>query len=481
MLTADLVDARKKDGALVLRPFDPQTRIEAHGIAEAMVEEARAHVGRPRAELEETLSSIAENAAKPKVMLGLKKLLLDDCDFEPSTKAPPAELRRALFTRASEVRRTGTFDRVAVIAEVAATLGLEPAELEHSLFSDLKGEHVLMRAPTVAAPSLVDAWELGQAQAVLLTAVRVVCEVRAVSPGLLRALFTKLKFHRLLFTATPIEGERDAYAIAIDGPFSMFDAVTKYGVRLALALPAIRALEHWSLMADIRWGKAREALTFQLASPTPAPLTVTTDAPSSSKSGKNGKSGKSGNNARTRRANGASGAPAAVAPVPAQRVDGASPPAELHVSDDVRDLLEGIGRHKGWHARIAATILDVPGLGVCVPDLELRKGTNPTPVFVELLGFWSRDAVFHRIALVEGGLPAPHVPARTQAGGEAGETGGEAAKIVFCASARLRVSPELLDPADVPASLYVFKEKISVRALLERAEVLLCRGKSSTS
>ena len=36
--------------------------------------------------------------------------------------------------------------------------------------------------------------------------------------------------------------ERGAgYAIDIDGPFSLFEQTTKYGLRLALALPAIMA------------------------------------------------------------------------------------------------------------------------------------------------------------------------------------------------------------------------------------------------
>jgi isopentenyl diphosphate isomerase/L-lactate dehydrogenase-like FMN-dependent dehydrogenase len=65
-----------------------------------------------------------------------------------------------------------------------------------------------------------------------------------------------------------------------------------------------------------------------------------------------------------------------------------------------------------------------------------------------MLGFWSRDAVWTRVELAQRGLGA---------------------RIVFCASSRLRVSAEVLDD-EAPAALYVFKGKPSARALMERVE-----------
>src|SRR5262249_38266692 len=126
-------------------------------------------------------------------------------------------------------------------------------------------EHVLRAAPVLGAEELVESWELGQAQAVLLAAVRVTCDIASSSPGLVRAFFARLKFHQLLFSAERL-GQDGAWRIVIDGPYSMFDAVTKYGLRLALVLPALRALESWKLVAEVRWGKEREKLVFRLSS-----------------------------------------------------------------------------------------------------------------------------------------------------------------------------------------------------------------------
>ena len=91
-------------------------------------------------------------------------------------------------------------------------------------------------------------------------------------------------------------------------------------------------------------------------------------------------------------------------------------------------------------------MLDVPGEGVCIPDLVFTKGKKTA--YLEVLGFWSRDAVWKRVELAQKGLGA---------------------KVVFAASSRLRVSEEVLDK-DLGSSLYIFKGKMSPRAVLEHIE-----------
>jgi predicted nuclease of restriction endonuclease-like RecB superfamily len=389
MLTADLVDARRKDGALLLRPFDEPARAEALAIATILLEHAKSMVGARRDEVEDAWDASIADAKRPKLAAGLKKLAADACNFEASSELDPIALRREVFLRAAEARKAGTFDRASVLSAIG-----DAAQIERTLFSDLKSEHVLQESPVVGPEELVERWELGQAQAVLLTAVRVVCEIRASSPGLVRAFFSKLKFHQLLFAA---ERTDDGWKITIDGPYSMFDAVTKYGLKLAFVLNALRPLEHWTLDADIRWGKAREPLTFHLES-----------------------------NAERR------------------LVDDA-----VHLSDDVRELADAI---KGdWKAKPSTAILDVPGLGVCIPDLELTRKGSKKSVFVEVLGYWSRDAVWKRVELAESGALKE--------------------RVIFAVSSRLRVSAEVLDE-NAPASLYVYKGKMSPRSIIAHAELL---------
>ena len=405
MLTADHVDARKQGDQLVLRRLDAKDLHEAHELAGAFLEAATAHVGQTQSEVTEAWQAIETSARKRKLAAGLRKLVEDGCVFDEESGLDPLTVRRDVFLRATRSRRTRDvlrpFDRDAVIEAVASSLGQAPAEIERALFADLRGEHVLRSAPVVDAASIVDAYELGRAQAILLRAVRVRCDVQAGSPLAVRAFFAWLKFQRLLFTTE--RGAGGGFTVTIDGPFSMFESVTKYGLRLALVLPALRTLDAWKLTADIRWGKERTPLSFAL----------------SSKDG-------------------------VTRPAPAPRE-----PAQA-LSDDAQALLEGLAAlpKSRWKAEIATTLLDRPGLGVCVPDLVLRRDGSPDPIYVEVLGFWSRDAVWRRVELAEQGLEA---------------------RIVFCASSRLRVSPEVIGDT-APAALYVYKGKPSARALVEHVE-----------
>jgi predicted nuclease of restriction endonuclease-like RecB superfamily len=90
---------------------------------------------------------------------------------------------------------------------------------------------------------------------------------------------------------------------------------------------------------------------------------------------------------------------------------------------------------------------------VCIPDLELVHQDTGRSVFVEVMGFWSRDAVWRRIELAEAGLPVP---------------------LVFAVSKHLRVSEAAL-PAELPAALYVYARTMSATALLERVDSVTVR------
>jgi predicted nuclease of restriction endonuclease-like RecB superfamily len=309
----------------------------------------------------------------------------------------PEELRAALFSRAAAERRAnGHLDRAVIVAEIAGAHDLTPDALERALYADLKTSHTVLSFDPIAPEALVELFARGQAQGVLLRAERVVARVKCSSPGALRALFRALKFHRLLFTAI---ADGDAQVIGIDGPMSLFEAGTKYGPRLAMALPALEACDALELEAIVSWGKERTRLSFKHTH--------------------------------------GSATPAEDAPLP----------------DEVEALRAALAKGDyGLDVRRSSAILSLPGVGTCVPDLELRDPRGRI-AYVEVLGFWSRDAVWRRIELAERGLGA---------------------RVVFCVSSRLRVSEEAL-PESVPSALYVYKGSMSARAVAERAKALLAR------
>ena len=97
----------------------------------------------------------------------------------------------------------------------------------------------------------------------------------------------------------------------------------------------------------------------------------------------------------------------------------------------------------------SSELVAVPGVAACVPDLVVTTTTGRR-CFVEVLGFWSRDAVWKRVALAEAGLQTP---------------------VVFCVSDRLRVSEAALDSEH--GALVAFKGTLSAKKVAERVAALL--------
>lgn len=397
MLTADLVRARRYKGELRLRPLDLRIRAAAEESAAALIAVASAHVGQPRAAFDEATDAVIAAATDARLAAGLAKLVEDRASFEAAVEVDPEALRREVFARASAARRTlppgDRLDRAAVLAEVAGERGLDPAGIEAALYADLRAAHRLIAFTAPTATALVDVYDEAQAQAVLLRAVRVTVEVECAVADDYRRLFRQLKFQRLLHTITPRPA--GGYRIEIDGPYSLFESVTRYGLALALALPAIRACARWKLEADLRWGAARTALTFRLDG-----KAVATDQP-------------------------------------------------LALPDDLAALIRAVAEQDTpWRATPADALLDLPGVGVCAPDLVFTHAGTGESVYLEVLGYWSRAAVWRRVELIERGL---------------------ADRVVFAVGQHLRVSEEALAD-ELPGALYVYKRTLQAKAILERIE-----------
>ena len=404
MLTADLVLARRSGRELKLRRMDKKLRTRAEELASGYVSVFGRHVGRTRAELDEALRAVAHQAKERKLVRGLQKLLFDRADLGFGAEVDAPALRRSVFTGAAAARRLAEhadlFDRSAVLGKAATEHGLAPDSVEQLLYSDLKEAQLLRSFDEPSAERLVEDYLLSQRQAVLLRASSVEIHLRGGSPARYRTFFHKLKFLRLLYS---LEGDGEGgYRVRVDGPAALFDrATTRYGLQLALLLPALEHCARWELRAELRWGKRRERLSLRL------------DGRASAKN--------------------------------------AGPSAELR--DEVRDLLIRFEKPvKGWRAEVCSELLDLPGVGLCVPDLVFSR-KDGKKVYLEVLGYWSREAVFARVDLVEAGLDHP---------------------ILFAVPSRLRVSPEVLD-SDLPAALYVFKGVLAAGAVARKLDALAGR------
>lgn len=402
MLTADLVRTRRRNGQLQVVGLKGKAEQRARELAQVLLQLTLEQEGNTYAHLQEAWESVHTAPSERKLLLGLQKLIEDRCEFEETAGLDPRELREAAFLLAAGARRGETFDRVAVLQTLATAHNTEPEVIEASLFSDLRSEHVLKRSCRLDEALLVQSYIEGQYQAVLLRAVQVTALVKCARPAAYRELFRTLKFRRLLFT---VQEEEAGYRLEIDGPFSLFEAVTKYGLQLALAFPVLRRCDSLELTAKLRWGKTREELRFEYSE---------------------------------RRV------------TPAQPADAeGSIAAKEGLPDEVVTFIEAFERTKSaWSVAVNDRLLNLPGIGVCVPDLVFRSG--PQVVFFEVMGFWSRDAVWKRVEMAEQGLSE---------------------KVIFAVSSRLRVSESVLEDSGGSA-LYVYKGVMSPRAVIEKLEAL---------
>jgi predicted nuclease of restriction endonuclease-like RecB superfamily len=145
---------------------------------------------------------------------------------------------------------------------VAGELKLSPEEVEGGLFADLKSEQRLVRFKDLSARHLLERYNVALAQAVLLRATRVHVTVRREPPQRYRQLLRRVKFHRLVCEMEQVGP--DAYRLHLDGPLSLFSATQKYGLQLALFLPAVLLCRDFELKAELRWGPQRKPKTFLL-------------------------------------------------------------------------------------------------------------------------------------------------------------------------------------------------------------------------
>lgn len=234
--------------------------------AERLLELFRGREGVTRGELDDGQREAFGDDPGQLVHQGLAKLLEDRCEFEVSSAHPPEQVRAAVF-RAAARRRTeaapeevAAFDRAAVLREVAAELALAPEAVEGGLFADLKSEQRLTKFKDLSAERLLQRYNVALAQAVLLRSTRVQVVIRGEPPQRYRQLLRRVKFHRLV-----CELERlgpDAFRLHLDGPMSLFSATNKYGLQLALFLPAVLLCRDFELTAELRWGPQRRPKAF---------------------------------------------------------------------------------------------------------------------------------------------------------------------------------------------------------------------------
>ncbi|WP_164102410.1 DUF790 family protein [Candidatus Laterigemmans baculatus] len=304
----------------------------------------RRGVGSPRGELHRRVGRVLEafDDCPPRRVAAFCKLL-DDASSFASAGRSAAELRRRVFSLAADrhplvTRPEGIFESTLEQAhrEIAAELGRSWQEIEANLFADVIELQRLQAFDSDWQPAeLLAAYNVAQTQALLYRAVRMTVTASEDMKTILR----HAKLAGLMHEIRRLEDGR--YWFIFDGPASALRNTSRYGVRFARMIPKLLSCQGWQLQATIA-GPRNQFLEFRLSpddrlrSPlaAPEPFDSTLEAEI------------------------------------VERWHAATP--------------------DGWRLERESEILH-RGQQVFTPDFVLRREGDDSPIYVELVGYWTPE------------------------------------------------------------------------------------------
>jgi predicted nuclease of restriction endonuclease-like RecB superfamily len=186
-----------------------------------------------------------------RILRGLIKLLTDRCEFETASVAEPFEIRCKLFLEAGKFQPVmpESEQREKVLETVAEEFQTETNKILAGIFADLSAQQKLISFDSLEPEALLDRYNLAQAQALLYKCVELRIRVAPSDTENYRSIFGWIKHFGLIHT---IRGDAvSGYEITLTGAAALFHRSQKYGVQMAVFLPALLLCRDWQMRAEI--------------------------------------------------------------------------------------------------------------------------------------------------------------------------------------------------------------------------------------
>lgn len=212
--------------------------------------------GDKRGELNRLLQELEGEETDYRVKRGLAHLLTSAfSEFETVSPLEPPMLREKVFalsatTIPSRQNTTATLETVA--NQLTQELGQEVLveQVQAGLYADLPDNQLLTTFDAPTPEALIHRYNLSQVQGVFYRSSHVQIDAHRNDPGQYKLLFRYIKLFQLM---SYIEGDADhGFTLTLDGPTSLFQPSTRYGLSLAKLLPALLHVTKWSLTADLQ-------------------------------------------------------------------------------------------------------------------------------------------------------------------------------------------------------------------------------------
>jgi hypothetical protein len=254
MLPTDLLMHRWRGETVV--PQRLSLDDESLPIATTLIELFHSYQGSTRGELNQQLQELEGEATDYRLKRGLAHLLSNAFStFETVSPLEPPMLRDRVFARSAQSIPSPTATAqtlMAVAVDLTQELGQEvlPEQVKQGLYADLNENQILTQFDRPTPESLIHRYNLSQVQGVFYRASQVCINAHRNDPGEYKLLFRYMKLFQLM---TYIEGDADTgFTLTIDGPTSLFNASTRYGLAMAKLLPALLHVTKWDLTSELQ-------------------------------------------------------------------------------------------------------------------------------------------------------------------------------------------------------------------------------------
>jgi predicted nuclease of restriction endonuclease-like RecB superfamily len=262
-------------------------------LAEDVISIYKDHIGKTKGELERELARYEAYDTSYQVIRGFAKVLEEKAEFEVrnlilkqseeskpvlsrsnvilSESEGPERQRRGCEGIEPEVLRERVFrasarshplveeadlihkkTRAEVLNELSWELGTTVDEIVRGMYADLDERRVLVRFDEVSPQWVLDRYNVALAQGMLYRCSEMRIRIFRNIPTKYKMVFKFIKFFKLMHRVSG--SNEEGYHIILDGPASMFRLSQKYGIQMALFLPALLHCNRWWVDADIYVG-----------------------------------------------------------------------------------------------------------------------------------------------------------------------------------------------------------------------------------
>jgi predicted nuclease of restriction endonuclease-like RecB superfamily len=211
--------------------------------------------GCTQGELDRQLQELEGDTPDYRLKRGLAHLLKSMCEFEIVSPLEPQLLRERVFALSAQ-SIPSTHQSSQILSTLALQMSHElerevlPEQIRAGLYADLAENRILTQFDAPTPEDLLHRYNLSQVQGVFYRASHLTLNAHRNVPGEYKLLFRYLKLFQLM---AYIEGDADhGFTITIDGPTSLFNPSTRYGLAISKLIPALLHVTKWSLSATLQ-------------------------------------------------------------------------------------------------------------------------------------------------------------------------------------------------------------------------------------